>query len=126
MLVTIDLNGVLVHGLLVANDKVWSSTGWLDARELVRLLVHLKKGRGLDFGFYSGISMDDMNSIVVPLPSTLAIRASYGQRETTHGRDNTVRNLHLCEPPLPPPRLPLSPSPRSFQVSPFPGKVWTS
>ena len=114
------------NGLSVANEKVWSSTERPDARDLVRLLVHLKKGRGLDFGFYSGMNREDMKSIVVPLPSSLAIRAGYGQRETTHGRDNAVSNLHLCKPPLPPPRLPLSPSPHSFQVSPFPGKVWTS
>ena len=36
MLVIIDLNGVLVHGLSVANEKVWSSTDRPDARDLVR------------------------------------------------------------------------------------------
>ena len=36
ILVNIDLNGVLEHGLSVANEKVWSSTDWPDARDLVR------------------------------------------------------------------------------------------
>ena len=43
------------------------------------------------------------------LTSSLVILAGYGQRETTHTRDITVRNLRLCDLLLPPPRLPLSP-----------------